>query len=270
MLEAIAVLISLFALAVSIRSCISSESASTIANNASIEANGISSQQLKISANSNKPEFVYNGPRDKEIINEESNISQSDEYYDYGFEPSFSKISGYASDLKCEAHSHYDFEIVKLSDLKSSRNLSFSHSSILAWPTILDVYGEFPRSEIDNDRTALTIYLTETRAKIDYKHLNKELEALGYSILLYEQYCAGELIYTDILDNTVDKPFAIDLQRKYSADFENPHANCDGIKERIDYDWNAPNRGLAETMYQDIAKDIVGQIENGYCKSHLI
>ena len=51
---------------------------------------------------------------------------------------------------------------------------------------------------------------------------------------------------------------------KRYANFENAHTNCAAITERIVYDWSAPNRGISETIYDDIARNIVFEIEQTY------
>lgn len=249
------IVVSVLALIVSVYAAIS-------ANDASMEANYISSQQLKIAENSYKPEFVYNGPRDTSIIESELSNLQPENYYDFGFEPSFSKISGFASDLSCEAYSHYELEIGKLAKGGSAHQETIIEKE--TWSATLDVYGEFFNSIIDNDKTALTVYLNEARAKVSPDILGDALQEWGYEIIGCRSYCVGSLIYTDISDNVIKKPFSIDMEMKRYANFENAHTNCAAITERIVYDWSAPNRGISETIYDDIARNIVFEIEQTY------
>lgn len=257
-LNFISVGISIFAVLVSIWAGVS-------ASNASTEANSIASQQLKITENSYKPEFVYNGPRQTEIVENELISFQPEGYYDYGFEPSFSRISGFASNLSCEAHSHYELTIRKIPmDVSTLEDHVYrSEDCIVA----LDVYGEFYNSIIEGDEDTLTVYLKETRAKVDPNLLSEALRSWGYEVVDCRSYCVGDLLYTDISDNSVRKPFSIDMKRKGSATFGNMHSDCVSITERVDYDWGALNRGLSDTIYDDVAKELVFKIENNPFKS---
>lgn len=223
-------------------------------------SNDISKRQIIIENNNHAPEFAYLGPAETERVG--SNDDSIEEFY--GFCPRFTKISGFANGLKCEAVSRYAITI----GTKEQANIIFGPHTYEEYERVekqlqtvlVDIEGEFFNSRVAVDNSMFTLTLDEARAKLLPDALTQYLSQYGYAVIHVEGYCVGHIQYMNVENETCLYPFVLDLASKNEISAEKQEFKGEPIV--LKNEQGKPNRGFTDEKLEDCAAKIVEQIKN--------
>lgn len=233
-IAAIAAFAAIASFFVSCASLSTMKSVSDISNEIAANQNKIVENQVAIEKNSLTPEFVYFGT-EEQTCRCENKLGQSEDHYDYGYCPVFVKASGFAANLSCEAHSHYEIEV-------AAQDFPNAPVSKIA----IDVYGEFFSPLLSSEGSLIAVTLEESRSKFNLDLILQGLEKHGYAVRAVQSFCVGRITYADVIGEALNKPFCLDLDRKTNIVFNESHETCCGDPVVIAMDRNQPNRGITD------------------------